>query len=200
MLFNPISCPGSKAGKTSDEAKKKVLDAINTKEREIWWVQRIWRFLQILWIRRICWLILVNLLIRTPFFLFECLQISFLKSLVGRDLPFSRPSARLALLPVPEAASPASHQTLTSDHLASHHISLTSNQLHMKPASHQNQIIFPRFSKRGPDRTATQTAQHLCWKKTRKPRKLCRFSRRAFLPILIPLSTNFFLTLVFEPK
>ena len=88
MLFNSISCPGSKACKTSDEAKKKVLDAINTKE-----------------------LILVNLLIRTPFFLFECLQISFLKSLVGRDLPFSRPSARLALLPVPEAASPASHQT-----------------------------------------------------------------------------------------
>ena len=113
MLFNFISCPGSKACKTSDEAKKKVLDAINTKE-----------------------LILVNLLIRTPFFLFECLQISFLKSLVGRDLPFSRPSARLALLPVPEAASPASHQTLTSDHLVSHHISLTSNQLYIKP-SHQ---------------------------------------------------------------
>ena len=127
MLFNSISCPGSKACKTSDEAKKKVLDAINTKEREIWWVQRIWGFLHIRWIRRVCWLILVNLLIRTPFFLFECLQISFLKSLVGRDLPFSRPSARLALLPVPEAASPASHQTLTSDHLASHHIRLTSN-------------------------------------------------------------------------
>ena len=36
MLFNSISCPGSKACKTSDEAKKKVLDAINTKEREIW--------------------------------------------------------------------------------------------------------------------------------------------------------------------